>query len=80
VTFIVGSQEATGAEFDLDFGQPDWTVVPNEIVLAEPEQPAQPALANTGRNEDVLLWGALGFMLAAAGATATAISVRRSRL
>jgi hypothetical protein len=80
VTFIVGSQEATDAEFELDFGQPDWTVVPNERVLAEPEQPAQPALANTGRNEDVLMWGALGFMLAAAGATATVFSVRRSRL
>jgi hypothetical protein len=77
VTFIVGSQEATDAEFGVAFGQPDWTVDPNEVVLAEPEQPA---LANTGRNEDVLMWGALGFMLAAAGATATVFSVRRSRL
>jgi hypothetical protein len=80
VTVVVASLEADDAEFGLDFGQPDWTIDPNEVVLGETEQPAQPALANTGRNEDVLLWGALGFMLAAAGATATAISVRRSRL
>jgi hypothetical protein len=80
VTIVVGSLEADDAEFGLDFSQPDWTVDPNEVVLGETEQLEQPALANTGQNEDALLWGALGFMLAAAGATATVFSVRRSRL
>jgi hypothetical protein len=80
VTFVVGSQEGNDAEFGVDFNQPDWTVDPTEVVLGEPEQPEQSALANTGQNDDVLLWGALGVMLAAAGAIAAGISVRRSRM